>query len=131
MPFPFFEISNDFCQKSYNGFRGFLVISTLPHKYFWSTHLWQWNRGPFIFFWNLHGYAFCLFFLNKRNITTCLLMTHLKCTVVHYANLNSSSINKLFLNYRPLNILFRFFRFLIYVYFMKLLSKNLWNNYHF
>ena len=80
-----------------------------------------------------------LFFLNEkniatsllRNITISLLMVHLKCTVVHYANLNSSSINKLFLNYRPLNILFRFFRFLIYVYFMKLLSKNLWNNYHF
>ena len=27
---------------------------------------------------------FSLFFLNKRNITTSLLMLHLKCTVVHY-----------------------------------------------
>ena len=80
-----------------------------------------------------------LFFLSEknittsllRNITTSLLMVHLKCTGVHYANLNSSSINRLFLNYTPLNILFRFSRFLVYVYFMKLLSKNLWNNYHF
>ena len=39
-----------------------------------------------------------LFFLNERNNTTPLLMIHLKCTVVHYANLNSSSINKPFLN---------------------------------
>ena len=41
-----------------------------------------------------------LFFLNERNMTTSLLticiltIGHLKCTVVHYANLNSSSINE-------------------------------------
>ena len=38
-----------------------------------------------------------LFFLNERNITTSLLMIHLKCTVVHYANLNWSSMTKSFL----------------------------------
>ena len=48
-----------------------------------------------------------LFFLNERNIATFLLMIHLKFTVVHYANLNSSSINKLFLNYGLLNMLFQ------------------------
>ena len=58
-----------------------------------------------------------LFFLKERNITTSLLMIHLKCAVVHYANLNSSSINKSFISYGPLNILFCFFRFLVYVYF--------------
>ena len=26
--FPFFQIPNDYCQKSYDGFRGLLVIST-------------------------------------------------------------------------------------------------------
>ena len=57
-----------------------------------------------------------LFFLNERNIATSLLMIHLKCTVVHYANLNSSSKSKPFLNYGPLNMLFCFFRFPIYVY---------------
>ena len=56
-----------------------------------------------------------LFFLNERNITISLLMVHLKCTVIHYANLNSSSINKPFLSYRPSNMLFRVFCFLIYV----------------
>ena len=58
-----------------------------------------------------------LFFLKERNITTSLLMIHLKCSIVHYANLNSSSIDKPFLNYWPLNMLSRFFRFLIYNYF--------------
>ena len=52
-----------------------------------------------------------LFFLNERNITTSLLMAHSKCAIVHYANLNSSYINKLLLNYRPLKILFLFFFF--------------------
>ena len=74
-----------------------------------------------------------LFFLNERNITTSFLMVHLKCTVVHYANLNSSSINKPFLNYGLLNMVFRlfFFNFLFMFILMKLLSKNVWNNYHF
>ena len=66
-----------------------------------------------------------LFFLNERNITTSLLMIHLKCTVAHYSNLNSSSINKPFLNYGRLNMLFRFFYFLFMFILMKLLSKNL------
>ena len=38
-----------------------------------------------------------LFFLNERNITISLFMIHLKCTFVPYANLNSSSINKPYL----------------------------------
>ena len=46
------------------------------------------------FFKNFRRNVFCsLFFLNERNITTSLLMIHLKCAVVNYANLNSSSIN--------------------------------------
>ena len=64
-----------------------------------------------------------LFFLNERNITTSLLMIHLKCTVVHYSNLNSSSINKLFLNYERLSIFF-FFQFLIYVHFNEAFVKK-------
>ena len=79
----------------------------------------------FNFFLNLHGNAFPFFiFLNERSIETSFLMTQLKCTVVHYPNLNSSSVNKPFLNYGPLNMLFRFFRFLIYVYFNKAFVKN-------
>ena len=53
------------------------------------------------------------FFLNEKSITTSLLMIHLKYTVVHYSNLNSSSISKPFLNYGPLNMLFFFLFFTI------------------
>ena len=38
-----------------------------------------------------------LIFLNERNFTASPLMVDLKCTVVHYANLNSSSIKKPYL----------------------------------
>ena len=74
---------------------------------------------------------FLYLFQNERNITTSLLMIHLKCTVVHHANLNSSSRIKLFLNYGLLNMLFRFFDFLFMLVLIKLLSKTLRNNYHF
>ena len=66
-----------------------------------------------------------LFFLKERNIATSLLMICLKCTAVHYANLNSSFINKPFLNYELQNMLFPFFRFLIDIYFNEAFVKNL------
>ena len=79
-----------------------------------------------IFFENcMKMHSVSLFFLNERNISTCLLMLHLKRTIVHYANLNSSSINKPFLNYGPLNMLFCWvFLFLIYVYFNEAFVKT-------
>ena len=40
---------------------------------------------------------FSLVFVSEVNITTSLLMIQLKCALVHYANLNSSSINKPYL----------------------------------
>ena len=43
---------------------------------------------------------------------------------MHYANLNLNSIKKLVLNYRPLNMLFFFFQFLIYVYFKETFAKK-------
>ena len=52
-------------------------------------------------------------------------MIHLKCTVVRYANLSSSSINKPFLKNGPLNMLVHFFQFPIMFIFMRLLSKTL------
>ena len=51
-------------------------------------------------------------------------MINLKCTDVHYANLSPSSINKSFLNHGLLNVLFHFFRFLVYVYFNEAFVKN-------
>ena len=64
-----------------------------------------------------------LFFLNERNIITSLLMIHLKCTVLHYANLNSDSINKPSLWTAEYAISF-FFIFRIYVYFNEAFVKN-------
>ena len=72
-----------------------------------------------------------LFFLNQKNIATPILIIHLKFTVVHYANLNSSSKNKPFLNYGLLNMLSRYFRFHIYVYFNEVFLKNFMRNCYF
>ena len=57
-----------------------------------------------------------------KKISTSFLIIDLKCTVEHYANLNSSPINKPFFNYGPLNKLF--LQFLIYVYFNEIFVKN-------
>ena len=79
----------------------------------------------FLFFWNLHGNAFCFFIISKwKKYYNLPFDDTFKCTVLHYANLNSSSINKPFLNYGPLSMLFRFFRFLIYLYFKDAFVKN-------
>ena len=73
----------------------------LRHKCFWSTHFWQWNDGLFKISRNLHENVFCFFTFSKwKKHTTSLLVIHLKCTVLHYANLNSNPISKPYLNYR-------------------------------
>ena len=93
-----------------------------------DTHIFDNEKTAFLKFFEIcrEMYFVSLFFLNERNITTSLLMIQLKCTVVHYANLNSGSINKPFLNYGLLNKLSRsFFRFLIYVYFNEAFAKML------
>ena len=106
-----------------NRFLGLLVISTTSQIFLIYTFL-KTKRRPFYFFSICTDMHFgSLFFLNERNMTTSLLMIHLKCTVVHYTNLNWSSKNKPFLNYGSLNMLFRFFRFLIYVYFNEAFVK--------
>ena len=99
----------------------------LPHKYFWSTHFWQWNDGTFNFFFGIctEMNFVSLFFLSEINIATSLLMIHLKCTIVHYANLNSSSVSKPFVNYGPLNMLFLLFMFILTRIFSKPFEKRL------
>ena len=129
LPFPFTQISKDYCQKSYYGFCGFLVISITSQIFLIYTFLKMKLRPFFFCFFSIYTdmHFGSLFFRNKRNMTTSLLMIHLKCTVVHYTNLNWNSKNKPFLNYGSLNMLFRFFRFLIYVYsneaFVKIFTK--------
>ena len=124
MLFPFTQISNDYCQKSYNGLGGFLVISTSSQIFLIYT-LVTMKRRHFYVFWKFARICilFLYFFQNERNVTTSLLMSHLKCIVVHYANLNSRSKNKP-LNYGLFNMLFRFFDFLIYVDFNETFVKK-------
>ena len=64
-----------------------------------------------------------MYFLNERNITTSLLMMHLKRTVAHYAYLNPSFINKPYLRAFEYAISC-FFLFLIYDYFNEAFVKN-------
>ena len=113
------------CEKSCNGFSGLLVIATTS-QIFLIYRFVTMKRRHSIFFLKFSRICilFLYFFQNERNITTSLLVIHLRCTVVHYANLNSISKNKPFLNYGSLNMLFRFFRFLIYVYFNETLVKK-------
>ena len=65
-----------------------------------------------------------LFFLNEGNITISLLITYLKCTVVNYANKNSSSLNKHYLRAVEYAISF-FFDFLFMFILTMLLLKTL------
>ena len=99
----------------------------LRRKYFWSTYFWHWNNAPFKICCNLHGNAFYLFFLNKRSSATSLLMIHLKCTVIHYANLNSSSMNKPYLRgcwiYYFVGGFFGFL-FMLFIYFNEAFVTN-------
>ena len=69
--YSFFQILNVCCQnlmekpstfKIY--FEGSFEV-LLRHKYFRSTYFWWWNDGPFKFFWNFHGNAFCFFISSK------------------------------------------------------------------
>ena len=71
-------------------------------------------------------YFVSILFVDERNITTSLLMIHLKCAVVHYVNLNSSSTNNLYLRTVEYVISFSFFFFEIIfcIYFNEAFIKN-------
>ena len=61
---------------------------------------------------------------NEGNIKTSILLILLKCIVVGYSNGNESFTGRLFSNYGPLNMLFHFFRYLIYSVFHKTFVKK-------
>ena len=113
----------DYCQKPYSWFWGFLVISTMSQIFLTYTFF-KMKWRPFYFFFSFPGYAIWFFIFSKwKKHDNLPLMTHLKCTVANYTNLKWSSKNKPFLNYGSLNMLFRFFQFLIYVYFNEAFVK--------
>ena len=59
-----------------------------------------------------------------RNIKASVLLILLKCIVLGYSNGNKSFTGRLFSNYGPLNVLFRFFRYLIYSVFRETFVKK-------
>ena len=61
---------------------------------------------------------------NKGNIKTSILLVLLKCIIVGYSNGNESFTGRLFSNYRLLNKLFHFFRYLIYTVFHDTFAKR-------
>ena len=61
---------------------------------------------------------------NEGNIKASVLLILLKCIFVGYSNGNESFTGRLFSNYGPLNMLFRFFRYLIYSVFHKAFVKE-------
>ena len=83
----------------------FLMDSKGFMKFYYVTDLhdpqiFENETKPFLKFFEIctKMHFVSLLFLNEGNITTSFLMIHIKCTDVHYANVNSSSINKSFLN---------------------------------
>ena len=61
---------------------------------------------------------------NEGNIKASILLILLKCIFVGYSNGNESFTGRLFSNYGPLNMLFHFFRYLIYSVFHKTFVKK-------
>ena len=93
------------------------------------TLLTQWNDGSLNLFWNLDGNGFCFFIFSKwKKYHNLTFDDTFKSTVVHYANLNSSSISKPFLDYGPSSMLFCFLDFLFMFILTRLLSKTWWKN---
>ena len=92
-----------------------------PHQYLWSESSRQWNNDPLNFFWNLHGRAS---WSNERNNKASILLILLKCIVAGYSNEKESFTGRLFSNYGPLNMLFHFFRYLIYSVFHETFVKK-------
>ena len=121
----------NFCLFSFSKFQIIIVKNLIMHFYsitnIFDLHIFENETVTLLIFKKISTdmHFVSLFFLNERKIATSLLMIHLKCTVVHYTNLDWSSKNKPFLNCGSLNMLFRFFRFLIYVYFNETFVKKL------
>ena len=105
-----------------------------------TTYFLKFAQNPFFFsqskkcynlFFDDRMRFFSLIFLNERNITTSILIIHLKCTVVYHINLSSSSINKSFSNDESRRICyFVFFDFLFMFILKWRLSKTLCQNYN-
>ena len=103
----------------------FPTFKRLLSKYLWSEISQQWNNGPFSFFEICMEEPFPSQILSKEgNIKSSVLLILLKCIVAGYSNGNESFTGRLFSNYGPLNMLFHFFRYLIYSVFHETFVKK-------
>ena len=68
----------------------FFIISRVLMKFYFVTNIFDRHTFDNDTTTPLKFYEIC----TERNIITSILTIHLKCGVVHYANLNSSSKNK-------------------------------------
>ena len=122
--FPLFQISNDYCQKSYYGFQGFLESSTTSQIFLIYTFLTKKRRHFFNFFEICTEMRFVsLFFLNERNIATILLMIQMYCSSLCWSKFKLHK--QVVLKLRAVEYAISFFRFLVYVYFNKAFVKEI------
>ena len=86
------------------------------------------KQRPFEFFWKFARRSLLLlrFCQMKEILKPQILLILLKCIFVGYSNVNESFTDRLFSNYGPLNILFHFFRYLIYSVFHKTFVKKVY-----
>ena len=122
MPFSKFQVT--IVKNVIMAFEGSYEV-LLRHKYFWSTHFWEWNGSPLKDFWNFHGNAFCfsifskwkkyfkLLFKNTFKMYCCALLSS-------KFNLHKQAIFKL----RAVEYAVSFFS-IFFVYFNKAFDKNL------
>ena len=102
LPFSFFQTSNGYYHKILQWIsRVLMKLYYVPNTF--DLHICDNEMASLLKIFEIckEMHFASLFFLKERNIKTSLLMIHLKCSVLHYANLNSSSMNRLFLNCGP------------------------------
>ena len=92
------------------------------HQYLWSEISRKWNNGLLK---QMKQEPFASQILpNEGNRKASILLILLKCIVVGYSNGNENFTDRLFSSYRPLNMLFHFFRYLIYSVFHEIFVKK-------
>ena len=104
--------------KKLSGFKKYFESTDkfLPlHQYLWSEVSRHWNNSPLNFFEICPEERFASYILsNEWNIKVSILLILLKCVAVGYSNGNESFTARLFSKYGSFNMLFHFFRYLIY-----------------
>ena len=123
MPFSFFRKLKWLLSK---------ILWSVLRKFYYVTNIYDLHifeketTALLMFFWNLHRNAFCFFIFSKWK-------KHYNPPFDDTFKMLRIILSKPFVNYGPLNMLFLFcfFDFLFTFVLTKVLSKKIWNNYHF